>query len=79
MVTRLLWKTIDGPGRNWRSITKGLVLIDHLLMHGAERIVSDVQQHVHEIRGLTEFRYLEGNVDRGRAGAIPGELVHFCP
>lgn len=67
---RLIWKTLDGPGRNWRSIAKGLVLVDHLLRHGAERIVSDVQQHIHDIRGLTEFSYLEGHLDRGNGGAL---------
>lgn len=70
MVMRLVWKTLDGPGRNWRSIAKGLVLVDHLLRHGAERIVSGVQQHIHDIRGLTDFSYLEGHIDRGNPGAL---------
>ncbi|CAN0044793.1 unnamed protein product, partial [Ectocarpus sp. 12 AP-2014] len=64
-VMRLVWKTIDSPPRNWRSISKALVLVDHLVKHGAERVVADVQQHVHEIACLNEFRYVENMYDTG--------------
>ncbi|CAN0500444.1 unnamed protein product [Ectocarpus sp. 8 AP-2014] len=67
-VMRLVWKTIDSPPRNWRSISKALVLVDHLVKHGAERVVADVQQHVHEIACLNKFRYVENMYDTGGGG-----------
>lgn len=67
-VMRLVWKTIDSAPRNWRSIAKTLVLLDHLVKNGAEKVVADVQQHIHDITYLNEFRYIEGNFDRGSGG-----------
>lgn len=68
MVMRLLWKAVEGPPRNWRSIAKALILVDHILKHGAEKVVADVQQHKHDIAALTDFSYIEGNLDRGSGG-----------
>lgn len=68
---RLLWKAVEAPPRNWRSIAKALILTDHLVKHGPERVVSDAKQHLHDFSALTEFRYMEGNFDRGNGGA-PG-------
>lgn len=78
VVMRLVWRAAEGPPRNWRSIAKALVLIDHLLKHGAEKVVSDVQQHVHDIRTLTEFSYLEGSLDRGHGGTCPAIAEDAC-
>lgn len=72
---RLVWKTVDGPPRTWRSIAKALILIEHLIRHGAEKVIGDVQQHIHDITFLTEFRYLDGNLDRGRGGVLLLVLV----
>lgn len=69
MVMRLLWKAVEAPPRNWRSISKALVLADHLLKHGAERVLGDVLQHVHDIDALTDFTYYDGNHDTGAVGA----------
>ncbi|CAM9097921.1 unnamed protein product [Discosporangium mesarthrocarpum] len=60
-----IWRTIEGPPRNWRSISKALQLLDHLLKHGAERITSEARDHIHTIRSLTEFTYYEGHLDKG--------------
>ena len=65
---RLVWKTIDSPPRNWRAIAKALILLDHLVKNGAEKVVADAQQHIHDITYLNEFRYIEGNLDRGSGG-----------
>ncbi|CAM9451354.1 unnamed protein product [Scytosiphon promiscuus] len=64
-IMRLVWKTIESPPRNWRSIAKALILLDHLVKNGAEKVVADVQQHIHDITYLNEFRYMEGHLDRG--------------
>lgn len=72
---RLVWKSVDAPPRNWRSIAKALILIDHLIRNGAEKVVGDVQHHIHDIAFLTEFRYLDGNLDRGRGGMLLLVLV----
>lgn len=67
---RLVWKTVESAPRNWRSIAKALILVEHLTKHGAEKVVGDVQQHIHDINALTEFRYFEGHLDRGTGGAL---------
>jgi len=70
---RLVWKTIESPPRNWRAIAKTLILVDHLMKNGAEKVVGDVQMHIHDIRALSDFRYMEGSLDRGSGG----ESLHF--
>lgn len=70
-VMRLVWKTIESAPYNWRSIAKALILVDHLIKNGAEKVVGDVQQHIHDIIALKEFMYQEGGFDRGSGGA-PG-------
>ncbi|CAN0355111.1 unnamed protein product, partial [Pylaiella littoralis] len=64
-VMRLVWKTINSAPRNWRSIAKALILLEHLVKNGAEKVVADVQQHIHDITYLNDFRFTEGNLDRG--------------
>lgn len=77
-VMRLVWKTVDSAPRNWRSIAKALILVEHLTKHGAEKVVGDVQQHIHDINGLTEFRYYEGHLDRGSGGAACFGISTIC-
>ena len=67
---RMVWKTVESPARNWRAIAKALILVDHLIKNGAEKVVGDVQMHVYDIRALSEFRYMEGNLDRGSGGGF---------
>lgn len=73
---RLVWKTIDSPPRNWRAIAKALILLDHLVKNGAEKVVADAQQHIHDITYLNDFRYIEGNLDRGSGGESWVESRH---
>ncbi|CAM9352176.1 unnamed protein product, partial [Chrysoparadoxa australica] len=61
----LLWKTITSQARNWRSIYKGLILLQHLLINGAERIITDTIEHISELQHLADFAYFEGAMDRG--------------
>ncbi|CAM9443166.1 unnamed protein product [Ectocarpus sp. 6 AP-2014] len=77
-VMQLVWRIIASPPRNWRSISKVLILVDHLVKHGAERVVADVQQHIHDIACLNDFRYVEAMYDTGgRIREQSRELVNL--
>lgn len=69
---------MESAPRNWRSIAKALILVEHLTKHGAEKVVGDVQQHIHDINALAEFRYYEGHLDRGSGGAARGNISRPC-
>ncbi|CAM9105169.1 unnamed protein product [Choristocarpus tenellus] len=64
-VMRAIWRTLDGPPRNWKSMCKALELLDHLVKNGTERIISEARDHQHSVQALTRFTYHDGNLDRG--------------
>lgn len=67
-VMRMIWKTIDAPPRHWKSKAKALIVLDHLVKNGAERIVADAQQHIHDISYLHEFKYVDSGIEHGTGG-----------
>ena len=60
LVMTVLWDSLDAAGRSWRQIFKTLVLLEHLVKNGPERIVEDARDHMHKIRTLGDFNYYEG-------------------
>ncbi|CAN0179013.1 unnamed protein product, partial [Phaeothamnion confervicola] len=74
-VMRLLFKAIESPPRSWRSIFKGLALLEYLITCGAERVVDEARDHVHILTMLRDFSYFDKMLDRGagvreKAGAV---------
>lgn len=66
-VTRILWESLDNPRpAAWRVVFKALTLLEHLVKNGSERCVDDARNHSHLLRGLFNFNYYEGTVDRGQ-------------
>lgn len=65
-ITRILWESIDNPRpAAWRVVFKALTLLEHLIKNGSEKCVDDGRNHSHLLRGLFNFNYYEGTVDRG--------------
>jgi len=66
-ITRILWESIDNPRpAAWRVVFKALTLLEHLIKNGSEKCVDDGRNHSHLLRGLFNFNYYEGTVDRGQ-------------
>ena len=65
VVMEAMWKAINEKGKNWRVVFKGLVLMDHLIKIGAERVVDECRERIYTIRTLTEFQYIEEKKDKG--------------
>lgn len=66
-ITRIIWESIDSPRpAAWRVVFKALTLLEHLIKNGSERCVDDGRNHSHALRGLFNFNYYEGTVDRGQ-------------
>eukprot|EP00639_Heterosigma_akashiwo_P013657 CAMPEP_0206368936 /NCGR_PEP_ID=MMETSP0294-20121207/4985_1 /ASSEMBLY_ACC=CAM_ASM_000327 /TAXON_ID=39354 /ORGANISM="Heterosigma akashiwo, Strain CCMP2393" /LENGTH=211 /DNA_ID=CAMNT_0053815569 /DNA_START=77 /DNA_END=709 /DNA_ORIENTATION=- len=65
-ITKLIWQALDSPGRAWRSVFKGLSLLEFLVKHGSERVIEDARDHTHRLRLLLNFSYSDGGVDRGQ-------------
>ena len=68
----MIWKTIDSPPRHWRSKAKALILLDHLVKNGAERVVADAQQRIHDITYLNSFKYVDSGLEHGGGGECSG-------
>ena len=62
-VMPLVWERLKSG--NWRIVFKCLVLLEALLKHGSERVVSEVMDRQYEISNYTSFSVHEGDRDRG--------------
>jgi len=60
----LVWSRLT-QSNNWRIVFKCLVLIEALLKHGSERVVSEVADRQYELSNFTSFHFHEGDKDRG--------------
>lgn len=66
IITKLIWDNLENPRPSaWRVVFKGLTLLEHLIKNGSERCVDDARNHSHALRGLYNFNYYEGTIDRG--------------
>src|ERR1700753_2410116 len=59
----LVWSRLT-TSNDWRIVYKVLVLIDALLKHGSERVVSEVQDRQYELSNFTSYHAEEGGRDR---------------
>jgi epsin len=61
-----MWESMENQRpAAWRVVFKGLTLLEQLIKNGSERCVDDARNHGHILRGLHQFNYYEGTVDRG--------------
>ncbi len=67
MIHQMIFDSLDKPRpAAWRVVFKALTLLEHLVKNGSERCVDECRNHSHSLRGLFNFNYYEGTIDRGQ-------------
>jgi epsin len=61
----VVWKRLNDHGKNWRHVYKSLVLLDHLIKYGNERVSQQCKENIFAIQTLKDFQYIEDQKDQG--------------
>ena len=61
----VIWKRLNDHGKNWRHVYKSLVLLDHLIKYGNERVTQQCKENIFSIQTLKDFQYVEDQKDQG--------------
>ncbi|CAF1902685.1 unnamed protein product [Rotaria magnacalcarata] len=61
----IVWKRLNDHGKNWRHVYKSLVLLDHLIKYGNERVSQQCKENIFAIQTLKDFQYVEDQKDQG--------------
>ncbi|VDK47728.1 unnamed protein product [Cylicostephanus goldi] len=70
-VMNLLWKRMLEDNKNaWRRVYKSLTLLNHLLLHGSERVIGSARDHTFQMRALEQYKYVD---DHGRDQGLNGK------
>jgi epsin len=56
---------LNDHGKNWRHVYKSLVLLDHLIKYGNERVSQQCKENIFAIQTLKDFQYVEDQKDQG--------------
>jgi epsin len=56
---------LNDHGKNWRHVYKSLVLLDHLIKYGNERVSQQCKENIFAIQTLKDFQYVEEQKDQG--------------
>ena len=56
---------MNDHGKNWRHVYKSLVLLDHLIKYGNERVSQQCKENIFAIQTLKDFQYVEDQKDQG--------------
>ncbi|VDM75435.1 unnamed protein product [Strongylus vulgaris] len=74
-VMNLLWKRMLEDNKTaWRRVYKSLTLLNHLLLHGSERVIGSARDHSFQMRVLEQYKYVD---DHGRDQGLNGEFFSF--
>jgi len=57
----MIWRRLNDHGKNWRHVYKAIVLLDHLVRHGSERVSRDCRNNIVAIRTLADFQHVDEN------------------
>lgn len=70
-VMGMLWKRMlkDKEGKHWRRVYKSLLLLDHLIKNGSERVVESARDHLYDLRRLEKFEFVD---QKGKDQGING-------
>jgi hypothetical protein len=60
-VMGMLWKRMFPEKKNWRSTYKSLLLLNYLLKHGAEKVVTSAREHLYDLRSLENYSLVDEN------------------
>lgn len=59
-VMGMLWKRmLQDSSFSWRRVYKSLTLLNYLVTHGSERVVTSAREHVYELRRLENFTFID--------------------
>eukprot|EP00128_Syssomonas_multiformis_P008139 Colp12_sorted_trinity150504_noHs@11599 len=58
-ITGIALKRLNDSGKNWRHVYKSLILLEYLLLNGAERVAPSVKEHLPHIVTLKDFQYTD--------------------
>ncbi|KAJ7301171.1 epsin 2-like protein, partial [Mycena albidolilacea] len=58
-IREILGKRLNDEGKNWRQVYKSLVVIDYILHHGSEDVITYFKYNLYVIRALEKFHYME--------------------
>lgn len=57
-----LWKRmLTDNKRNWRRVYKSLILLNHLIKNGSEKVVSNARDHLYDLRSLETYQFTDDN------------------
>ena len=56
---------MNDHGKNWRHVYKSLVLLDHLIKYGNERVSQQCKENIFSIQTLKDFQHIEDQKDQG--------------
>ena len=59
LVMKTLWKRLEHKGEEWRHTYKALRVFEFLIAQGAEEVVSELRDQIHEIKRLEHFQFKE--------------------
>ena len=65
VIMRHVWASLNHADKNWRQTYKGLVLLEALLKHGAERVVDDARDQIFRVRALQDYSHFDDKKDQG--------------
>jgi len=58
--TGMLWKRMLQEGKkNWRRTYKSLLLLDYLIKHGSERVITTTREHLYDMRSLEHYTHID--------------------
>ena len=55
------FKLFQDARANWRRTYKSLLLLDYLLKHGSERVVTSAREHIYDLRTLENYTCVDEN------------------
>ncbi|KNC80818.1 hypothetical protein SARC_06831 [Sphaeroforma arctica JP610] len=55
----MLWKRLNEPGKYWRHVYKGLILLDYIIKVGSEKVVKSSRENIFAIQTLKDFQMID--------------------
>eukprot|EP01134_Creolimax_fragrantissima_P005664 CFRG5664T1 len=55
----MLWKRLNEPGKYWRHVYKGLILLDYIVKVGSEKVVKSSRENIFAIQTLKDFQMID--------------------
>jgi len=76
-VMPLLWRRVQENPKNHTIIYKALLLLEHMVRHGSQKVIDDARDNLSKLRMLQEFQY-EDEQGRERGTGIRSKAKEVC-